>query len=858
MFLFVPLKVLLKALCAEKDCGKYFTDAEGKDEISKKDSLIDAIGHDWGEWTTTKEASGNVKGEQTRVCKNDESHVQKRDLFSVQFDANGHGDAPETQVVASGASVKVPQDPAATGYEFGGWFTERNCENAYDFGATVKEPLTLYAKWIPVKYTAAAMAVGDVTEDEHGELKVDPVANGSITIAGGKSVTDTEDGYTYCFKEVEYGSPVTLTVNPKPGYGLKEITAIPIKADSSMGEPFTPDKVGNKEYSFTVPAADVAVLANFAQVTVTYNGNAPESEQVSKVPAEEKIPYGSAPTKATGEANMPTVTGGYNFGGWFTDKACTKPYLKDTALTEDTTLYAKWIKDGTIKVTYTLTWEPEGDDDPGSYTDSYQAEAGSKAYDPTEDLYDLAGMDLRAAYELKSDESGKYCWFTKNDGLTEPFDFNTPIEDATHLYATIVPREYTVTYYDVETKLGSQKKAYNTPIGEIAEGIAPATVDGHAFTNEWTTEDGAPWSIAKNPVTSDLKLYAVYNDHVWGEWAETTPATIGAEGEETRVCEKNETHKETRSTDKVDPEPLNKAIKAAQDTEKGIKVSEDGKDIDPADLYTTAAEKKALDDAIAAAQKVVNKPESTQKDVDDAVAAVTKAKETYDAAKKPGKKEPSSLPTEEQMNKKITNTNTDSDLVESSFGLLKARGVSKGKKGVLVKWADPGMNTAKFVIYGNRCNTKGKKFTFVKLREFNANTLSYMPTDVNGMKLKKGTYYKFIVMAVDQNGRVVAVSKAVHVTTKGKKGNHKSVKRMKPTKKAMQVLSVGKSKKLKAKAVKGKKKVSKHRAIAWESSNPNVAVVSKKGMVTGKQAGTCTIYAYAQNGVYTTFQVTVK
>ena len=35
--------------------------------------------------------------------------------------------------------------------------------------------------------------------------------------------------------------------------------------------------------------------------------------------------------------------------------------------------------------------------------------------------------------------------------------------------------------------------------------------------------------------------------HVWGEWTVTTPAQIGAPGEETRVCSRDANHKETRS-----------------------------------------------------------------------------------------------------------------------------------------------------------------------------------------------------------------------------------------------------------------------------------------------------------------------
>ena len=216
-------------------------------------------------------------------------------------------------------------------------------------------------------------------------------------------------------------------------------------------------------------------------------------------------------------------------------------------------------------------------------------------------------------------------------------------------------------------------------------------------------------------------------------------------------------------------------------------------------------------------------------------------------------------PTEGEFDKKVTATNTDGDLAGSTFGLLKARGVAKGKKNVQIKWTDPQLGAAKYIVYGNKCNSKGKKHAYVKLKEFSAGTYKYIPTDIHGQKLKKGTYYKFLVAAVDKNGRVIAVSKTVHVTTNGgKKGNYKSVKRVKPTKKSKYAIKAGKTKKLKVKAVKAKKKVAKHRATAWEYSNPNVATVSKKGKVTAKGKGTCTIYAYAQNGVYTTFKITVK
>ena len=64
--------------------------------------------------------------------------------------------------------------------------------------------------------------------------------------------------------------------------------------------------------------------------------------------------------------------------------------------------------------------------------------------------------------------------------------------------------------------------------------------------------------------------------------------------------------------------------------------------------------------------------------------------------------------------------------------------------------------------------------------------------------------------------------------------------------------------KLKAKAVKpSKRKVKVHRQVAYESSNPEIAVVSKKGVVTAKKSGTCYIYAYAQDGIYKKIKVVV-
>ena len=131
---------------------------------------------------------------------------------------------------------------------------------------------------------------------------------------------------------------------------------------------------------------------------------------------------------------------------------------------------------------------------------------------------------------------------------------------------------------------------------------------------------------------------------------------------------------------------------------------------------------------------------------------------------------------------------------------------------------------------------------------------------IAGKKLKKGKYYKFIVVALDKNNKVVSTSKIIHVATKGGKvGNYKSVTVKKTVVSKAKKLRKGKTLKLNAKVVKAsKQKVKGHRKLSYESSNTAIVTVSKKGVVKGKKKGSCYIYAYAQNGVYKRVRITVK
>ena len=132
-------------------------------------------------------------------------------------------------------------------------------------------------------------------------------------------------------------------------------------------------------------------------------------------------------------------------------------------------------------------------------------------------------------------------------------------------------------------------------------------------------------------------------------------------------------------------------------------------------------------------------------------------------------------------------------------------------------------------------------------------------TSYTQKKLKKGTYYKYLIVAYDKNNKVLTTSKTIHAaTTGGKYSNAKSVTTK--AKKDKVTVKVNKTFNLKAKAVASSKKgkMEKHRAIQYESTDTNIATVSAKGVITGKAKGTCYVYVYAMNGVSKKIKVAVK
>ena len=196
----------------------------------------------------------------------------------------------------------------------------------------------------------------------------------------------------------------------------------------------------------------------------------------------------------------------------------------------------------------------------------------------------------------------------------------------------------------------------------------------------------------------------------------------------------------------------------------------------------------------------------------------------------------------------------------TGFRRLRARSVKQTKTSVTLQW-----NIIKdadgYFIYGNRCNTGTKSYKYRKLATITGGDISTWTQK----DLKKGTYYKYVVKAYRLvNGKKVVTdtSISVHaVTGGGKYGNAKavSVTQIGNKKNVSKItLKMGKTAQIKAKEVKKDKKIERHRKLCYESSNTKVATVTPDGLIRATGKGTCTIWVYAQTGVYKTLKITVK
>lgn len=340
-------------------------------------------------------------------------------------------------------TVTIP-NPTKDGYRFLGWTGEGITEPEKDVSFEAKEMnrnLTYTAEWEKIIYH-----------------NVDFV---------------TRHGATPQAQRVESGTKAARPADPtEDGWKFKSWH----RNNDYMDAPF----------DFDTPITEnITLYAKWTKTwTVTFDANG-----YGTAPAVQTVEEGE---KATKPAD-PTAEG-YSFQGWYTDTRYTMEYDFSKEVTEDTTLYAKWVKKPIV------SFNTNGH---GAAPASQTVELNGKAVkpaDPTAEGYVFRG------------------WYTTAACTTE-FDFNTPITADTTLYAKW-DEIYTVTF-----NVGGHGTA---PAAQKVENGGKATKPENPTAKDWRFDGW--YTDEKCTARYDFDKAVTANTTLYAKWTQLFTLTFETNG----------------------------------------------------------------------------------------------------------------------------------------------------------------------------------------------------------------------------------------------------------------------------------------------------------------------------------------
>lgn len=221
--------------------------------------------------------------------------------FAVYFNSNGGSNIPG-QIVAYGQKIEQPENPTKLGKAFIGWFTDSGLTNSWNFASgVVTQNVTLNANWADAtgKYLVRFVANGG-----------NPVPHDQVVSPGGKA------------------SEPALTMDNATFGGWY---------DGSMKTPWL-----FGENTVNTPIVLYAKWNDDGYYTVNFcaNGGNPAWSNV-------EVAYGST----VNPAQINITRTGYN-AVWYKDVGLTTLWDFSTSITTNTTLFARWIPDSSITLSF--------------------------------------------------------------------------------------------------------------------------------------------------------------------------------------------------------------------------------------------------------------------------------------------------------------------------------------------------------------------------------------------------------------------------------------------------------------------------------------------------------------------------
>ena len=305
-------------------------------------STVEVLKYAWGAYVTVD--LGKAIGE------NPATHT-------VTFVSNGGTEIAPKEVV-SGLKINEPSQPTKDKYLFRGWYEEATFNTKFDFYNTpITSDMTLYAKW------EAANSINEIRLV--GNYQYGNVPEGTLPSFNPRTTTDSitiDNTNSYWVKRTSTTSlwggfagntPVAYNDGKTDyGYTFRVVTNDGYQLDYSnlkifYNEGEVTSTVEVSKYSWGAYVTVNLGKANGTPVvyTITFNSNDGTSVESQNVNAGEKL---TEPTPA------PTKEG-FTFDGWYEDSTFSKKFDFNTPITDNMTLYAKWIENK-----YTLTFDANG------------------------------------------------------------------------------------------------------------------------------------------------------------------------------------------------------------------------------------------------------------------------------------------------------------------------------------------------------------------------------------------------------------------------------------------------------------------------------------------------------------------
>ena len=247
--------------------------------------------------------------------------------YTVSFDLSGASGSVASQHIVGDAALEYPAIPQRSGYLFGGWYQTEDCTgNAYDFTASVRSDITLYAKWIETDNTvieigdSVSVSIAGTTLHYYDFV---PLVSGDISV----TTTGAVDTFGYLYD----GDGTLLRSNDDGSDGGNFL----IKYNVTAGEKYT---IAFRGYGKASGGESVLYLSG--NNTVAAGGTAAESGIMRE------ITFGTSFTLPVPEARE-----GYVFRGWadadgtmYTDAEGNSIRVFDKG--EETVLVSSWEVDG--------------------------------------------------------------------------------------------------------------------------------------------------------------------------------------------------------------------------------------------------------------------------------------------------------------------------------------------------------------------------------------------------------------------------------------------------------------------------------------------------------------------------------